>query len=247
MITLYKTIYHITNWQWRRVVFYFELISGNIERNEHLSKILEILSKASHTKSQIIDLNWMTGNDQASHTTTGLAVFTSYKQLKSPFLLFQDTLSFKITLHIFCCDRMWKELSFNYRKSGKESFKLEQAERIDLLGTIFYSTLDKHKFRPGCVTYYNAGRKVKDILKETLDIRNKEVATYQQMVFGSSKLFYSMIHHLWGKSRQIISVLNWTTARAKLSQTKTLTISAKTQKRSHEIKKFLMRGIQGKT
>ena len=141
---------------------------------------------------------------------------------------------------------MWKELSFNYRKSGKESFKFEEAERIDLLGTIFYSTLDKHKFRRGCVTYYDAGRKVKDILKETLDIRNKEVATYQQMVFGSSKLFYSMIHHLWGKSSQIISVLNWTTPRAKLSQTKTLTISAKTQKRSHEIKKFLMRGTQGK-
>lgn len=141
---------------------------------------------------------------------------------------------------------MWKELSFNYRKSGKESFKFEEVERIDLLGTIFYSTLDKHKFCRGCVTYYNAGRKVKDILKETLDIRNKEVGSYQQMVFGSSKLFYSMIHHLWGKNRQVISVLNWTTARAKLSQTKTLTISAKAQKRSYEIKKFLMRGTQGK-
>ena len=116
MITLYKTIYHTTNWQWRRVVFYFELISGNIERNEHLSKILEILSKASHTKSQIVDLNWMTGNHQVSHTTTELAVFSSYKQLKlhSPFQLFQDTLSFKITLHIFFveieCEKNWASI-----------------------------------------------------------------------------------------------------------------------------------------
>lgn len=101
-----------------------------------------------------------------------------------------------------------KRTELQLSKEWERKFQIEEAERIDLLGTIFYSTLDKHKFRRGCVTYYNAGRKVKDILKETLDIRNKEVATYQQMVFGSSKLFYSMIHHLWGKSRQIISVLN---------------------------------------